>query len=94
VRDERECRDPQTEEPRHGHPPGQPARVRTQWLRDRIGEIKAPIQVMWGVADHVVPVSQADGLPASIKVTRIADAGHIPHIEKADEVSKLVQALA
>jgi pyruvate dehydrogenase E2 component (dihydrolipoamide acetyltransferase) len=71
-----------------------PAGKQSIWLRDRIGEIKAPIQVMWGVADHVVPVSQADGLPASIKVTRIADAGHIPHIEKADEVSKLVQALA
>ena len=53
-----------------------------------------PIQVMWGVADHIVPVSQADGLPASVKVTRIADAGHIPHIEKADDVSKLVRALA
>lgn len=63
-------------------------------MRDRIGEIKVPIQVMWGEADQVVPVKQADGLPASVKVTRIAGAGHIPHIEKADDVSNLIRSLA
>ena len=65
---------------------------RTQ-LRDRLGEITAPIQVIWSEADQILPVAHADRLPASIKVTRLTGAGHIPHIEKSGEVTALIAAV-
>ena len=46
--------------------------------------------VVWGEADRVLPASQADGLPAAIAVTRIAGAGHIPHMEKSAEVNAII----
>jgi len=51
------------------------------------------VQVIWGEADRVLPVRHADALPANVKVTRIAGAGHIPHLEKAAEVNAAIKAL-
>ena len=51
-----------------------------------------PVQVIWGEQDRIIPASHADGLPAAIKVTRFADAGHLAHMEKASEVNELIKA--
>ena len=59
-------------------------------LRERLGELRVPVRVVWGETDRVLPASQADGLPASIAVTRIAGAGHIPHMEKSAEVNAII----
>jgi pyruvate dehydrogenase E2 component (dihydrolipoamide acetyltransferase) len=59
-------------------------------LRDRLAEIRAPIQVIWSETDRILPVAHADGLPSSIKVTRLTGAGHIPHIEKSGEINALI----
>ena len=52
-----------------------------------------PVQVIWGEADRVLPAKHAEGLPANVKVTRIAGAGHIPHLEKAAEVNAAIKGL-
>jgi pyruvate dehydrogenase E2 component (dihydrolipoamide acetyltransferase) len=62
-------------------------------LKDRLGTLKMPIQLIWGAQDQVVPPSQADGLPGSIKVTKLANAGHMPQMEAASEVNKLIEAI-
>lgn len=62
-------------------------------LRDRLGDIEAPVQIVWGENDRVLPASHAEGLPAHIKVTTIPDAGHIVHMEKASEVNQLIARL-
>lgn len=62
---------------------------RTQ-LRDKLDGVNVPVQVIWGEADRVLPSAHADGLPASVKVTRLADAGHIPHMEKAADVNAAI----
>ena len=54
---------------------------------------KMPVQVIWGEADRVLPAKHAEGLPPIVKVTRIAGAGHIPHMEKAAEVNAAIKAL-
>jgi pyruvate dehydrogenase E2 component (dihydrolipoamide acetyltransferase) len=59
-------------------------------LREKLGELKMPVQVIWGEADRILPAAHADGLPANIKVTRISGAGHIPHMEKAAEVNAVI----
>ena len=62
-------------------------------LRERLADIKVPVQIVWGAADRILPASQADGLPANVKAVRIAGAGHIPHMEKSGEVNALVKSL-
>jgi pyruvate dehydrogenase E2 component (dihydrolipoamide acetyltransferase) len=63
-------------------------------LRPRLNDIAVPVQVIWGEVDQVLPARQSEGLPPSIGVTRIAQAGHIPHLEKAGEVNALIKAFA
>ncbi|HEX6014742.1 MAG TPA: acetoin dehydrogenase dihydrolipoyllysine-residue acetyltransferase subunit, partial [Geminicoccaceae bacterium] len=60
-------------------------------LTPRLGEIKAPVQVVWGREDRVVPASHAEGLPASVRVTVLDEAGHLVHMEKAAEVNGLIE---
>jgi pyruvate dehydrogenase E2 component (dihydrolipoamide acetyltransferase) len=60
-------------------------------LTSRLGELKVPVQVIWGLQDRIIPASHGNGLPAAIKVTRFADAGHLAHMEKASEVNELIK---
>jgi pyruvate dehydrogenase E2 component (dihydrolipoamide acetyltransferase) len=57
-------------------------------------QLSAPTQVIWGEADRIVPAEHAAGLPASMKVVVLRGAGHLAHMEKAQEVNALVRALA
>ena len=57
-------------------------------LRDAVG--LCPAQVIWGAEDRIIPPQQAEGLPASVPVHRIAGAGHMPHMEAAAEVNQLI----
>ena len=59
-------------------------------LEPRLGEIKAPVQVIWGREDRILPVAHSEGLPASIAVTILDGAGHLVHMEKAGEVNALI----
>jgi len=61
-------------------------------LREKLAGIKAPVQVIWGEADRILPAAHAEGLPANIKVARIVGAGHVPYLEKAAEVNALIKA--
>jgi pyruvate dehydrogenase E2 component (dihydrolipoamide acetyltransferase) len=60
-------------------------------LRDRIGEVRVPVRVIWGEADQILPVVHGDGLPSNVGVSRIAGAGHIAHMEKAADVNALIR---
>jgi pyruvate dehydrogenase E2 component (dihydrolipoamide acetyltransferase) len=60
-------------------------------LRARLSEIvDIPVQVIWGAEDRVIPVRQAVGLPAAVRTHLLAKTGHMPHMEKASEVSRLL----
>ncbi len=60
-------------------------------MRDKLAGIGVPVQVVWGEGDRILPARHADDLPASVKVTKVADAGHIPHMEKAAEVNAAIR---
>lgn len=62
-------------------------------LRDRIAELGVPVQVIWGVQDRIIPARHCDGLPASVQVHRIEKAGHMPHMEAAAAVNRLLAAI-
>jgi pyruvate dehydrogenase E2 component (dihydrolipoamide acetyltransferase) len=61
-------------------------------LTGRLGELRVPVQVIWGREDQILPVSHAEGLPASLPVTVLDDAGHMVHMEKAAEVNQKLAA--
>lgn len=69
-----------------------PAGRQTAILRDRLGEVSVPVQIIWGAADRILPVHQAEGLPASVAVHVVAEAGHMPHMEKAADVNRQLLA--
>ena len=62
-------------------------------LTGRLGELNVPLQVIWGRQDRIIPAAHAEGLPTSIKVHVLDDAGHMVHMEKAAEVNQLVKEL-
>jgi pyruvate dehydrogenase E2 component (dihydrolipoamide acetyltransferase) len=61
-------------------------------LTGRLRELTVPVQVIWGRKDQILPVSHAEGLPASVSVTLLDDAGHMVHLEKAAEVNDRLRA--
>jgi pyruvate dehydrogenase E2 component (dihydrolipoamide acetyltransferase) len=60
-------------------------------LRDRVAALPMPVQIIWGDQDRILPVHHSEGLPKKIEVIRFADAGHIPHMEKAAEVNAAIR---
>jgi pimeloyl-ACP methyl ester carboxylesterase len=61
-----------------------------RWLH----RVDVPTHIIWGDADRVIPPVYADAfhrfIPGSV-VTIIANAGHLPHIEREAEVAAAMQ---
>lgn len=59
-------------------------------LREALSAASVPVLVIWGEKDGVIPASQADTLPESVQVERLADVGHMPMMEAAAAVNRLL----
>jgi pyruvate dehydrogenase E2 component (dihydrolipoamide acetyltransferase) len=63
-------------------------------LRDRLAELGSiPVQVIWGANDEILPVHHAEALPPDVRTHVLPDAGHMPQMEKAAEVNRLIAEL-
>jgi len=65
----------------------------TPKLKGRLSYINFPTLVIWGYNDKIVPVENSKGFMDEIpncKLLVIRDCGHIPHIEKPIEFSKII----
>jgi pyruvate dehydrogenase E2 component (dihydrolipoamide acetyltransferase) len=60
-------------------------------LTSRLGELRVPVQVIWGRQDRIVPARHAEALPGTVPVRVFDDAGHMVHMEKAAEVNELIK---
>jgi pimeloyl-ACP methyl ester carboxylesterase len=63
-------------------------------LKHRIHRIAAPTLIIWGKEDGVVSPVYAAEFAARIGGSRsalIEGAGHLPHLERSDEVARLVR---
>jgi pyruvate dehydrogenase E2 component (dihydrolipoamide acetyltransferase) len=63
-------------------------------LAGRLAELTQPVQVIQGREDRILPPSQTEGLPAKVAVTTIENAGHMPQMEAAAEVNRLIREIA
>jgi pimeloyl-ACP methyl ester carboxylesterase len=64
-------------------------------LKGRIHRIAAPTLVVWGKADRIIASDYAQEFAARVagaRVELIDAAGHLPHLEQADAVAKVVQS--
>jgi pyruvate dehydrogenase E2 component (dihydrolipoamide acetyltransferase) len=60
---------------------------------EALGKLSVPIAVIVGAEDRIIPPDGATGLPASVRRSTIAGAGHIPHMEKSSEVNQILDKL-
>ncbi len=64
-------------------------------VRDALADVDVPVLVIWGAEDRVFHVSQAHALSRAVpdaQVEIVAQAGHVPHLERPDEVVTLIDA--
>jgi pyruvate dehydrogenase E2 component (dihydrolipoamide acetyltransferase) len=61
-------------------------------LRGPVAELRMPVQLIWGREDRIIPVAHAEALAARFPVHILDQAGHLPHMEKAAEVNRLVKS--
>uniref|UniRef100_UPI003340482A acetoin dehydrogenase dihydrolipoyllysine-residue acetyltransferase subunit n=1 Tax=Castellaniella defragrans TaxID=75697 RepID=UPI003340482A len=51
-----------------------------------------PVLVIWGQDDQIIPSTQTQAAPAGARVEVLAGAGHMPQMEKANDVNALLEA--
>jgi len=62
-------------------------------LRSRLAALSIPAMVAWGESDRIVDVDYGRRFAASMPGARfdvIAEAGHFPHVERLEEVVRLI----
>jgi pyruvate dehydrogenase E2 component (dihydrolipoamide acetyltransferase) len=62
-------------------------------LSDAVATLKLPVQIIWGREDRIIPVAHAEGLASRLPVHILEQTGHLPHMEKAGEVNRLIKRL-
>ena len=62
-------------------------------MAERVQRMTTPMQIIWGENDQILPVSHSDGLPENIKVTKLTECGHLPQMEKSEEVNAAILAM-
>jgi pyruvate dehydrogenase E2 component (dihydrolipoamide acetyltransferase) len=60
-------------------------------IADRLGELEAPLLVVWGREDRIIPAAHAERLPDDADVHLLDGAGHAPHMEAAGEVNRILE---
>jgi len=60
-------------------------------LAGTINGLAMPVQAIWGRNDRIVPVTHADAIASRVPVHVLEAAGHLPHMEKAGEVNRLIR---
>jgi pyruvate dehydrogenase E2 component (dihydrolipoamide acetyltransferase) len=58
-------------------------------LRDKIASLGKPIRVIWGEKDRIIPAAHASLAGAEVHI--LQNAGHMAHMEAANEVNRLLR---
>jgi pyruvate dehydrogenase E2 component (dihydrolipoamide acetyltransferase) len=55
---------------------------------------EGPVAVVWGRQDRILPVAHGEALPDKVRIQILDDAGHMAHMERADEVGRVIAETA
>ena len=58
---------------------------------DQLSEVSAPVMVIGGDQEKIVPPAHARGFPDSTRVETIEGSGHMVQMESAGEVNRLIE---
>jgi pyruvate dehydrogenase E2 component (dihydrolipoyllysine-residue acetyltransferase) len=61
-------------------------------LTSRIDALAVPVQLIWGREDRIIPARHGQVLADRFPLHMLDEVGHLPHLEKAGEVSRLIKA--
>jgi len=61
----------------------------TTILADRLATLEVPVQAIWGEDDAIIPAAHANAVPEARRHV-LPGAGHMVHIEKPAEVTRLI----
>ena len=56
----------------------------------RLADLPHPVRLIWGDQDRVLPLRQVQNVPGVVGVHVFQGVGHMPHLEVAREVTRLV----
>ena len=59
-------------------------------LAEVVLTLPIPVQIIWGRDDRIVPVAHAEALAGKVPVHILDQTGHLPQMEKAGEVNRLL----
>ncbi len=62
-------------------------------LRAEIASLAMPVQLIWGRDDRIIPAAHAEALAGRLPVHILDATGHLPHMERASEVNRLIAGL-
>jgi pyruvate dehydrogenase E2 component (dihydrolipoamide acetyltransferase) len=62
-------------------------------LTERLPSLKLPVQIIWGREDRIIPVSHGAAFSDRLPIHVLNDTGHLPHMERAGEVNRLLKRL-
>jgi len=61
-------------------------------LLDAVTRVKVPIMAIWGAEDQVIPLAHTRALPANVEIHVLPETGHMPHVEAALQVNRLLES--
>jgi pyruvate dehydrogenase E2 component (dihydrolipoamide acetyltransferase) len=56
-----------------------------------VAALPMPVQIIWGRDDCIIPAAQGEQFASRLPVHVLDHAGHMPHMEKASEVIRLIR---
>ena len=59
-------------------------------LRPALAALAMPVQIVWGRDDRIIPAAHAEALAGTMPVHLLDTVGHLPQMEKAGEVNRLI----
>lgn len=63
-------------------------------IRGLLAGLRIPLRVIVGANDRIIPASQSSGLPGEIALHVFAGTGHMPQVERREQVLKILLEMA
>ncbi len=62
-------------------------------VRERFLALPMPRLVIWGAEDRILPSGHLEGLAPAVEILRLEDCGHLPQIERPEQVCAALERL-